>query len=340
MKKNELDNYRCPKCRSKLDLRIKSLKNNTVDEGELFDDSGHIFKIKDGIPYLYDSESFEKGELNTIKNYDNNVNSYDYGMKFFFKTLNIEENIIRKQITDFLEFNESELILEIGCGTGSDSQFLLKRLNEKGKLYLQDPSLTMIKSCRSKLINSKTPIEFALTNSAFLPFDDGFFDATFHFGGLNTFSDIKKTFTEVTRVTKVGGNIVMSDEGISPWLRKTLFGKLLINSNPLFEHHIPLECLPENAKNVQIHWVAEGTFYVIKYTVGEHPPHLDLDVEFPGPRGGTYRTRYYGKLEGVKVETKDLATRASKSSGKSFHKWLDDVVKQAAQKELGISSDN
>jgi len=164
LKKNESDNYRCPICKSKLNLKIKSSKGDLVDEGELSDDLGHSFKINDGLPFLYDPESFEEEELKTIKNYDSNIDLYDYGIEFFFKTLNIEEKILRKQLTDLLEFKESACILEIGCGTGNDSKFLLNRLNENGKLYLQDPSLQMIKLCRSKFISSKTPIEFALSN--------------------------------------------------------------------------------------------------------------------------------------------------------------------------------
>ena len=49
MKKNESDNYRCPKCKSKLNLKIKSLKNDSVNEGELLDPGVYrlIFNVKD-----------------------------------------------------------------------------------------------------------------------------------------------------------------------------------------------------------------------------------------------------------------------------------------------------
>jgi hypothetical protein len=63
-------------------------------------------------------------------------------------------------------------------------------------------------------------------------------------------------------------------------------------------------------------------------------PYADLDFEIPGPKGGTHRTRYYGHIEGVSQEAREMATLARKVSGKSMHRWLDDAIKAAAQKEL------
>lgn len=340
MNKDEASFYCCPKCKSHLTLKIKSAKDNLVIEGELSDDAGHSYPIIKGIPHFFDPIWFKKSEKEVIKSYNTNALSYDYGIEFFFKTLKVDETKLRKQITGMLEFSSTGKVLEIACGTGKDSEFLDRRINEGGKLYLQDASLPMIELCHSKLSKTKNRVEFALTHSEYLPFDDKVFDAVFHFGGINEFANINKTIEEMTRITKIGGKVVIGDESLSPWLRDTLFGKLLTNSNPLFKHNVPLEHLPNNAKEVQINWIAEGTFYVIKYTVGKDLPYLDTDTEFPGYRGGTYRTRYYGKLEGVTEETKELASRANKKSGKSFHKWLDSIISDAAKKELGLNSEN
>ena len=77
-----------------------------------------------------------------------------------------------------------------------------------------------------------------------------------------------------------------------------------------------------------------GAFYCISYHAGEGPPFADFDLEIPGPRGGTHRTRYYGRLEGVSNEAKALALRAQAASGKSLHRWLDDAVRNAASEDL------
>jgi len=174
-------------------------------------------------------------------------------------------------------------------------------------------------------------MSLSLINAVALPFPDRMFDRVFHFGGLNNFGDIKKAFKEMTRVTKVGGIVIVGDEGIAPWLKDTDFGKMLTASNPLLKNKIPIENIPENARDVMIKHVANGTFYIIKYTVGEGLPYLNSDIEFPGERGGTYVTRYLGSLEGVTLNTKNLMKKAARKSGKSFHQWLEETIKDKAK---------
>ena len=64
-------------------------------------------------------------------------------------------------------------------------------------------------------------------------------------------------------------------------------------------------------------------------------PVGNFDLELPGHRGGTFNTRYFGKLEGVTAATRELYQKAAEKSGKSLHKWLDDVVQDAARRDLG-----
>ena len=63
-------------------------------------------------------------------------------------------------------------------------------------------------------------------------------------------------------------------------------------------------------------------------------PPADFDFPIPGPRGGTYRTRYLGQLEGVKPETKALAMQAREKLGISAHDWLDAIVRREAERVL------
>lgn len=59
-------------------------------------------------------------------------------------------------------------------------------------------------------------MEFSVGNASYLPFPDGFFDAAYHFGGLNLFTDKKRALAEMTRVVKRGGKVVAADEGLAP----------------------------------------------------------------------------------------------------------------------------
>ena len=65
---------------------------------------------------------------------------------------------------------------------------------------------------------------------------------------------------------------------------------------------------------------------------GELPANFDFQI--PGVRGGTHKTRYYGNLEGVRPETKELAVRAREVLGISMHDWLDSLIEAEALKVL------
>jgi SAM-dependent methyltransferase len=169
----------------------------------------------------------------------------------------------------------------------------------------------------------------------YLPFRDNYFDAAFHFGGFNNFSKPRQALAEVTRVVKQDGRVVFGDESVPPWLEGTEFAEIITTNNPLFKHKPPLHCLPENAREVTVRWILGGCFYLIDFTVGDGPPPINLDLPHKGWRGGTLRTRYYGRLEGVTPETKEKAIAAARRQGVSVHEWLETVVRQAADGNRG-----
>ena len=102
----------------------------------------------------------------------------------------------------------------------------------------------------------------------------------------------------------------------------------------MFAQSAPLDLIPVEARNVGIRWILGNVHYVVDYTVGEGEPKGNFDIELPGPRGGTFNTRYYGQLEGVSSETKELYTKAAQSKGMSLQKWLDSTVREAALRDL------
>jgi SAM-dependent methyltransferase len=177
-------------------------------------------------------------------------------------------------------------------------------------------------------------VEYFVGNAARLPFPDRSFDAVFHFGGLNLFSDKRQALHEITRVTRLGGRVAVGDESLAPWLRETPYGRILLNSNALYQYEVPLDCLPEGARKVRVRWLLGNAFYLIDYTVGEGPPPVNLDLPILGARGGTHRTRYYGKLEGVTVEAREMAEKAARQRGLSLHEWLDRTVRAAASRDF------
>jgi SAM-dependent methyltransferase len=165
-----------------------------------------------------------------------------------------------------------------------------------------------------------------LANAQYLPYPDHYFDGVYSFGALGEFSDIALALKEMVRVSKIGAKIVIGDESVPSWLRNTNYFKILRETNPMFEAELPLEALPVDARNTSIHYVIGQTFYLIEFEVGKGEPTADFDFEIPGVRGGTYRTRHEGKLEGVSKDAYNAAWKAVKENNANMHDWLSALI--------------
>ncbi len=129
------------------------------------------------------------------------------------------------------------------------------------------------------------------------------------------------------RVIKDGGRVVMGDEGLAPWLFETEFGKMLANNNPLYLCEIPLNLMPDTARDVNLSWVINNCFYLIDYTASKDPLYIDIDVKHVGRRGGSIRSRYFGKLEGIEPELRDKLYSEAEKQGTSRVDLLESFIK-------------
>ena len=287
--------YRCPYTKEFLHLEVQERDGAEILSGSLVSPSGRRYPIQSGIPHLIrtDDESMDERERRELAYYESSSDSYDAAIDWLFESFHEDEDAVREEILSPLDLQPAFRVLEVGCGTCRDSVRIAQRLGGDGELFLQDLSPNMLSVGRERIRRSGSlaRIEYFVGNAAHLPFPDGFFHAAFHFGGLNLFSDKRQALGEMTRVVRIGGRIVVGDESLAPWLRETTYGRILLNSNALYAHQVPLECLPENAMNVHVRWFLGNAFYLIGYTVGEGYPRVNLDLPILGGRGGTHRTR-------------------------------------------------
>ncbi|MFN9518130.1 MAG: class I SAM-dependent methyltransferase, partial [Bacteroidota bacterium] len=156
--------------------------------------------------------------------------------------------------------------------------------------------------------------------------------ALYCFAGVGHFPSIEKGLKEMARVLKPGGKVVFAEKNVPLWLRETTYGKILINNNPMFAYDAPLKNIPVEARQVGIRWIIGNVHYVVDYIVGVGEPIGNFDLELPGERGGTFNTRYYGKLDGVTNEAKEIAIKQAKENNTSLHKWLDTLIKDSASR--------
>lgn len=317
-----------------------------IDNSELIlkkegyqDKHGNVFSMFHGLPDFIYPNVLPESDLVSLEWYKNNADDYDAFLPLTFETFHVSEDCERDKMLEALQIESNHKILEIGAGTGRDSIKIASKLNQEGEFYVSDISYDIFKHAVAKFKEKQNEINASvhmfLANGYHLPFEDHSFDRVFHFGGINTFGDVKGAFREMVRVCKTGGRIVVGDENMPVWLRNTEFGKVLMNSNHLYKDLIPFESLPVEARNVKVEWIIGGVFYFLSFDVGEGEPYANLDFEIPGARGGTHRTRYYGHLEGVTQETINLVKKARVKSGKSMHRWIDEALKCMAEKEIG-----
>ena len=183
-----------------------------------------------------------------------------------FRTFLHDETSVREQMITMLGITPGARILEIGCGTCRDTIHLLQR---DAVVYASDLSREMIMVGRTRLEAASSDLSrlrLFVAEATHLPFADGFFDAVFHFGGLNVFPDIKAALSEMARVARPGGRIVAGDEGVAPWLSNTEFAKILENSNPLFQHRAPLDEISVVARDVICRWILTVHFICLPST--------------------------------------------------------------------------
>jgi ubiquinone/menaquinone biosynthesis C-methylase UbiE len=288
VKIDALEVFRCPACGSPLAVDANGRRD--VESGTLACVCRRRFNIKDGIPHLAQPELLLPSDAETQRKYDVGAEKYDSDLAWLFEAFRVDESEVRQSMVGLLELRAGTRVLETGCGTGKDSHYILERIQPNGTLYAQDLSLGMLRMAREKLASSA--VEYVLSNASYLPFADDSFDAAFHFGGINTFSELRRALSEMSRVVRVGGKVVVGDEGIAPWLRRRLFGRILVKANPLYAHRPPLADLPDNAAEVRVQWIIGNAFYVIDYRVAGGPPFVDVDLPIPG-KGDTLRSRYY-----------------------------------------------
>ncbi len=109
--------------------------------------------------------------------------------------------------------HESETVLDIGCGGGFDVIFAATMVGSKGNVTGIDVTSEMLE--RSKKNVQETSIEnvtLRQTTAEELPFPDNNFDVIISNGVFNLIPEKAKAFSEVFRVLKLSGRLMLADQ--------------------------------------------------------------------------------------------------------------------------------
>ena len=182
---------------------------------EIKDPSGNHFPVKNGVVDFTAGVTLTDHDNHSRRTYDAQAGDiYENAMRWLWQAFNEDEARVRNSTLDRLDLQPDQRVLEIGCGSGSDSELIVRRL-PRGELFVQDISEQMVRLCKKRLEGLEQPglaVEYSIATGCPLPFVDASFDRVFHFGGLNMFSDIGGSLREMARVTKPGGKVLVGDE--------------------------------------------------------------------------------------------------------------------------------
>tara|TARA_Y100000996_G_scaffold310428_1_gene246916 strand:- start:5765 stop:6673 length:909 start_codon:yes stop_codon:yes gene_type:complete len=262
---------------------------------------------------------------------------HDNALSWLFSTHNVNEKKLREDLIGKLKLKKGDKVLVTATGAGNDLEYIAKRIGQSGQIYAQDYAKEMLFAAyyRTKKILDfkKYKIFFSVNDATNLPFKDDQFDATYHFGGINLYKNIKKGIDEMDRVTKPGGKVVFGDEGIAYWLKNTELGKSLITNNILYNLDPPIDMIPLSARDVNLSWVINNCFYVIEYVVGSKNWDANIDIPHVGRRGGSIRTRHYGQLEGISPKLKNRFYKYLQDKNISRVEFLEKLIKKTLKND-------
>ena len=318
----------CPSCKQSLKIEVENSALNCSDCSVSFPTQ----KVSGECEFTsFAKTATDEIKANETKYHTNNLNErYKNFLNWLFKTFKVEEKTFRQNMFQSLRVSENMNVLITSVGNGDDIiNFKSVFPNINLNIYAQNISETMCEFTLLRLKNLNIYIkEINISDLAALPYKSNFFDIVFHFGGINWIRNKSTALSEMVRVSKDFGQIGIADESVGPWLRDSLFGKMMINNNSLWSAEVPLNALPTNINNVKLEYILENCFYYLTFIKDPKFPNVDLDIRHIGPRGGSIRTRFFGKIEGIDPLLADAVRRTAITKGMSEVDYLEMVLRK------------
>lgn len=110
-----------------------------------------------------------------------------------------------RRLASLADMKKSDLVLDIGGGTGRIAHLLADAVRE---ITVLDPATAMIEQCKKK---NKKGVQCVLGQAQALPFVDALFDLVIMVDAFHHFEQRERVIAEVWRVLKPGGMVVVEE---------------------------------------------------------------------------------------------------------------------------------
>ena len=117
----------------------------------------------------------------------------------------------RKRILDLYPIEKGMRILDVGCGLGHEVQKLAEHVGPDGHVVGMDKSEALIAEARRRASEVSAPVEFFAGDASHLDLPDNSFDLCRAERFLIFLEDPQAVISEMIRVVRAGGNVVVFD---------------------------------------------------------------------------------------------------------------------------------
>jgi len=117
----------------------------------------------------------------------------------------------KQRMIRLLDIKEGQSILDAGCGTGEDVREMAYLVGKTGQVLGIDYSQTMVNEAQRRAEGLNLSVKFSLGDTHNLEFPDNTFDACRSERSFMHLKDPAKALSEMVRVTRLGGCVVIFD---------------------------------------------------------------------------------------------------------------------------------
>jgi demethylmenaquinone methyltransferase/2-methoxy-6-polyprenyl-1,4-benzoquinol methylase len=140
-------------------------------------------------------------------NFDTIARTYDRLNRVM--TLGLDRRWRKCAVREFSILNSQFSILDVACGTGDMAISLAEQGCTVTGIDLSEEMLTIARQKTASATSHLSPFTFHLANAEALPFPDATFDAVTCAFGVRNFVHLEKGLSEMLRVLKPGGRMVI-----------------------------------------------------------------------------------------------------------------------------------